>query len=148
MALPRATLSLATLSVGLVACHNFDVFDPTDDPGALGSDATGGREETDGSTATEPGGDAASGSVFSDALPPGDAGACSLSCRTEATSCAGTCAQIQQSCVAVCASTDTACLQTCANGQTKCTAECVTECETCTSGAGCLDEPGCAAAAP
>jgi hypothetical protein len=136
-------VAIAAIAASSIACtHDFSIFEPTST-----SDA-GAGDGSDGLDATPPTGDAATPPVLDAALPPPDgATSCGSDCRIEALSCAGICAEDEQSCAAPCAG-DGGCTQACLSTDTSCTSECVTTCETCTSGEGCLDQAGCAAAAP
>ncbi len=164
----RGVVVLAAVGVSCasVAClHDFSVFDPVagagDDSGSgvneldagyvdVGAEAStrvdsGSHLDAGGSTDA---GDA--GSVETPEAEAGDTGSsCGSDCRIEATGCAGTCAFDEQSCAAACTGADAGgCTQACLATESSCTSPCVTECETCTSGEGCIDIAGCMKAAP
>jgi hypothetical protein len=137
-------VAIAAIAASCLACtHDFSIFEPT----STGDGGAGPTSPVEGGAdAAPPLGDAATTQAQDAALPDG-ATSCGSDCRIEALSCAGICAEDEQSCAAPCAG-DAGCTQTCLSTDTRCTAQCVTTCETCTSGEGCLDQAGCAAAAP
>ena len=149
MGAPRVrALGGAALAASLAACtHDFSVFEPKGDPSAQTPTPDAAAPSDAGALADAGPFDAGKPPSF-DAASLGDgATSCGSDCRIEALSCAGTCAEIEQSCAAPCG-TDAGCAQGCLSSETQCTGQCVTQCETCTSGEGCIDPAGCAAAAP
>jgi hypothetical protein len=141
----RRTFAYVLLSFGAGGCtHDFNIFEPVNESDASSPAAS---DSGDPLEASGPGNDAAEANGLDSSSSGGEA-SCGSDCKIEALSCAGTCAQIEQSCAAACASTDATCQQGCLTSENKCAGQCVTDCETCTSGEGCVDQAGCAAAAP